>query len=142
MWEKTRDENCKPESPPLGKSPIEQLKEQAVIGRSISIKGELSGEEDLLIQGQVEGKIDFKKNNVTIGKNGHIRADIYGKLISIEGEVQGNLFGDEEIVVRKSAVVRGDMRTPRFSLEDGAKFKGSIDMNPTMEKSSQHQQQK
>jgi len=142
MWKKTKDENSKPESPPLGESPIEQSKEQAIIGRSISIKGELSGEEDLLIQGRVEGKIDFKKNNVTIGKNGHIRADIYGKLISIEGEVQGNLFGDEEIVVRKSAVVRGDMRTPRFSLEDGAKFKGSIDMNPTMEKSSQHQQQK
>ncbi len=142
MWKKTKDENSKPESPPLGESPIEQSKEQAIIGRSISIKGELSGEEDLLIQGQVEGKIDFKKNNVTVGRNGHIRADIYGKLISIEGEVQGNLFGDEEIVVRKSAVVRGDMRTPRFSLEDGAKFKGSIDMNPTMEKSSQHQQQK
>ncbi len=142
MWKKTKDENSKPKSPPLGKSPIEQLKEQAVIGRSISIKGELSGDEDLLIQGRVQGKIDLKKNNVTVGRNGHIIADICGKLIIIEGEVQGNLFGDEEIVVRESAVIRGNMRTPRFSLEDGAKFKGSIDMNPTMEKSSQHQQQK
>ncbi len=142
MWKKTKDENSKPESPPLGESPIEQSKEQAIIGRSISIKGEVSGEEDLLIQGRVEGKIDFKKNNVTVGKNGHIRADICGKLIIIEGEVQGDLFGDEEIVVRESAVIRGNMSTPRFSLEDGAKFKGSIDMNPTMEKSSQHQQQK
>ncbi len=142
MWKKTRDENCKPESPPLGKSPIEQLKEQAVIGRSISIKGELSGDEDLLIQGRVQGKIDLKKNNVTVGRNGQIKADIWGKLIIIEGEVQGNLFGDEEIVVRESAVIRGNLRTPRFSLEDGAKFKGSIEMNPTMEKSSQHQQQK
>ena len=138
MWEKTKDENPKPKSPPLGKSPIEPLKEQAVIGPSISIKGELSGEEDLMIQGRVEGKIDLKKNNVTVGRNGHIKGDIYGKVISIEGEVQGNLFGEEIIVIRESGVVRGNMRTPRFSLEDGAKFKGSIDTILTMEKSSQH----
>ncbi len=138
MWKKTKDENPKPKSPPLGKSPIEQLKEQAVIGPSISIKGELSGEEDLMIQGRVEGKIDLKKNNVTVGRNGHIKGDIYGKIISIEGEVQGNLFGEENIVIRESGVVRGNMRTPRFSLEDGAQFKGSIDTISTMEKSSQH----
>ncbi len=138
MWKKTKDENPKPKSPPLGKSDIEQLKEPAVIGPSISIKGELSGEEDLMIQGRVEGKIDLKKNNVTVGRNGHIKADIYGKVISIEGEVQGNLFGEEKIVIRESAVVRGNMGTPRFSLEDGAQFQGSIDMIPTMEKSSQH----
>jgi cytoskeletal protein CcmA (bactofilin family) len=116
MWKKTKDENSKPESPPLGKSPIEQSKEQAVIGPSISIKGELSGEEDLMIQGRVEGTIELKNNNVTVGRTGHIKADIYGKVISIEGEVQGNLFGEEKIVVRESAVVRGNMRTPRFSL--------------------------
>jgi len=138
MWKKTKDENPKPKSPLLGKSPIEQLKEQAVIGPSISIKGELSGEEDLMIQGRVEGKIDLKKNNVTVGRNGHIKGDIYGKIISIEGEVQGNLFGEENIVIRESGVVHGNMRTPRFSLEDGANFKGSIDTIPTMEKSSQH----
>ncbi len=138
MWKKTKDENPKPKSPPIGKSPIEQLKEQAVIGPSISIKGELSGEEDLMIQGRVEGKIDFKKNNVTVGSNGHIKGDIYGKVISIEGEVQGNLFGEEKIVIRESGVVRGNIRTPRFSLEDGAQFKGSIDTILTMEKSSQH----
>jgi len=138
MWKESKDDNSKPESPPLGKSPIEQSKEQAVIGPSISIKGELSGEEDLMIQGRVEGTIELKNNNVTVGRTGHIKADIYGKVISIEGEVQGNLFGEEKIVVRESAVVRGNMRTPRFSLEDGAKFKGSIDMIRTMEESSQH----
>jgi len=138
MWKKTKDENSKPESPPLGKSPIEQSKEQAVIGPSISIKGELSGEEDVVIQGRVEGTIDLKKNNVTVCRTGHIKADIYGKVISIEGEVQGNLFGEEKIVVRESGVVRGNMRTPRYSLEDGAKFQGSIDMIRTMEESSQH----
>jgi len=138
MWKKTKDEISKPKSPPLGKSPIEQLREPAVIGPSISLKGELSGEEDLMIQGRVEGRIELKKNNVTVGRNGHIKGDIYGKVISIEGEVQGNLFGEEKIVIRESAVVRGNMRTLRFSLEDGAQFKGSIDMIPSMEKSSQH----
>ncbi len=138
MWKRTKDKNPKPKSPPLGKSPIEQLKEQAVIGSSISIKGGLSGEEDLMIQGRVEGKIDLKKNNVTVGRTGHIKGDIYGKVISIEGEVQGNLCGEEKIVIREFAVVRGNMRTPRFSLEDGAKFKGSIELIPRMEKSSQH----
>jgi cytoskeletal protein CcmA (bactofilin family) len=138
IWNKTKNENSKPKSPPVGKSPIEQLKEQAVIGPCISIKDELSGEEDLMIQGRVEGKIDLKKKNVTVGRNGHIEADIYGKVIGIEGEVQGNLFGEEKIVVRESAVVRGNIRTPRFSLKDGAKFKGSIDMIRTMEDSSQH----
>jgi len=142
MWKKTKDEHSKPQSSPLGKSPIKQLKEQAVIGTSISVKGELSGEEDLMIQGRVQGKIDLKKNNVTVGRNGHIIGDIYGKVISIEGEVQGNLFGEEKIVIRESAVVRGNLRTLQFSLEDGAKFKGSIDMIPTVEKSSQHQEKK
>ena len=138
MWKKTKDEISKPKSPPLGKSPIEQLKAPAVIGPSISLKGELSGEEDLMIQGRVEGRIELKKNNVTIGRNGHIKGDIYGKVISIEGEVQGNLFGEEKIVIRESGVVRGNMMTPRFSLEDGAKFKGTIDMIPRMEKGSKH----
>ncbi len=108
---------------------MEQLKERAIIGPSISIKGTLAGEEDLIIQGQVEGKIDLKKNNVTVGKNGRIKADIYGKVISIEGEVEGNLFGEEKIVLRQSGVVGGNMTAPRVNLEDGAKFKGSIDMD-------------
>jgi len=112
MWKETKDENPKPESPPLGKSPMEPLKEQAVIGPSISIKGELSGEEDLMIQGRVEGKIDLKKNNVTVGRNGHIKGDIYGKIISIEGEVQGNVFGEENIVIRESGVVRQKYEDP------------------------------
>ena len=70
-----------------------------------------------------------KNNNITVGRNGRIKADIYGKVISIEGEVEGNLFGDEKIVLRQSGVVRGNMTAPRVNLEDGAKFKGSIDMD-------------
>ena len=134
MWKKTKDENSKPKSPPLGKSPIEQTKEQSVIGRSISIKGEISGEEDLIIQGRVEGKIDLKKNNITVDKSGSIKGDIYGKSITLEGEVEGNLFGEKRIVLQPSGVVRGDMRAPAINLEEGAKFKGNIAMEAWDEK--------
>ncbi len=136
MWKKTKNENSKPKSPPLGKSPIEQLKEQSVIGRSISIKGEISGEEDLIIQGRVEGKIDLKKNNITVDKSGSIKGDIYGKSITLEGEVEGNIFGEKRIVLQPSGVVRGDMRAPAINLEEGAKFKGNIAMEAWDEKQS------
>ncbi len=81
----------------------------------------------MLIQGRVEGRIDLKKNNITVGKSGRIKGDIYGKVISIEGEVRGNLVGEERIVLRQSGRVRGDMRAPRITLEEGAKCKGDID---------------
>lgn len=130
MWKKPEEEEkSESKTPSVRKSPMEQLKERAIIGPSISIKGTLAGEEDLMIQGQVEGKVDLKNNNITVGRSGRIKADIYGKVISIEGEVEGNLFGDEKIVLRQTAVVRGNMIAPRVHLEDGAKFKGSIDMD-------------
>lgn len=110
-----------------------QLKERAIIGSSINVKGTLGGEEDLIIQGHVEGKIKLPNNSVTIGKNGHIQADIHGKVISIEGDVEGNLFASEKIVVRQNGVVRGNMDAPRINLEDGAKFKGSIDMDASID---------
>ena len=128
MWKKPEEENAELPTQRFKKSPIEQLKEKAVVGPSIKIKGELTGEEDLMIQGRVEGRIELKKNNVTVGKNGNVQADIYGKIISVEGEVEGNLFGEEKIIVRESGTVRGNMTAPRVSLEDGAKFKGAIDM--------------
>ncbi len=107
-----------------------------IIGPSISIKGEITGEEDLTVQGQVEGTIDLKKNHVTIGRTGRIKADVYGRSITIEGEVQGNLFGEERIVLQQSGRVRGDMRAPAINLEEGAKFKGNIDMEAWDEKQS------
>ncbi len=101
-----------------------------MIGPTIFIKGELRGEEDLVIEGRIEGKIEFRQNNVTIGKNGRVKADIYGKHISVEGEVQGNLQGEEQLVLRQSSNVRGNITAPRVTLEDGCHFKGSIDMCP------------
>jgi cytoskeletal protein CcmA (bactofilin family) len=131
MFKKPENEYQPPE-PAAGiprSYPVEQRRESATIGPSITIKGDLAGEEDLIIQGRVEGKVDLKQNSITIGKNGRAKADIYGKLISVEGEVEGNLYGQDQIIVRSTGNVRGNLTAPRVSLEDGAKFKGSIDMD-------------
>lgn len=108
-------------------------RERASIGPSISIKGEVTGAEDLLIEGVIEGKITLKDHSVTIGKNARVNADIFGKSIHVEGEVIGNLFGAEYVVVHASGYVRGDITAPRLSLEDGARLKGSIDTDPRAE---------
>lgn len=104
--------------------------ERAIIGPSISIHGDVTGEEDLVVQGRVEGKIDLKQNNVTIGKDGRVKADIYGRRIEVEGEVRGNLFADEQIMVAQTGQVVGNITAPRVTLADGCRFKGSIDMEP------------
>lgn len=109
-------------------NPVEQRQEGATIGPSITIKGDLTGDEDLVIQGRVEGKVDLKQNNLTVGKNGRIKANVFGKLICVEGEVEGDLFGQEQVIVRASGQVRGNISAPRVTLEDGARFKGGIDM--------------
>jgi cytoskeletal protein CcmA (bactofilin family) len=106
----------------------EQLKERATVGPSINIKGEISGEEDLTIQGRVEGTINLNQNNVTIVRDGCVKGDVCAKIISVEGEVEGDLFGEEKVVVREKGVVRGNAMAPRVNIEDGAKFKGNIDM--------------
>lgn len=132
MFKKSETDFHTPETNPIVPRPAqpEPRREGATIGPSISIKGDLTGEEDLLIQGRVEGRVDLKMNSVTVGRNGRVKADIFGKVIGIEGEVIGNLFGQESIVIRQSGNVQGNIASPRVTLEDGCKFKGSIDMEP------------
>ena len=101
-----------------------------VISSTISIKGDLAGEEDLSIEGRFEGKIESRHHRVTVGKSGRIQGDIYGKAIAVEGTVEGNLYGEEQLIVRRSATIRGNIVSPRIVLEDGSNFKGSIDMGP------------
>ncbi len=101
----------------------------AVIGPKIRVKGELVGEEDLLIQGQVEGTIDLKDNNLTVGEQGVIKANVLAKTITIEGDVEGDIFGQERISILASSNVKGNVVADRVTLEDGAKFRGSIDMD-------------
>lgn len=103
----------------------------AMIGPSISIKGEVSGEEDLHIQGKVEGTINLNGNQVSVGDSGKVHADICAKEVRIDGEVTGDISANEMVVISKSGNVRGNIVAPRVTLEDGANFKGSIDMDPS-----------
>lgn len=122
-----------PYSPPSSSersSPSVARRERAVIGTSITIQGDVAGEEDLTIFGTVEGKVDVKGNSVTIGETGRVKADVYGKTIIVEGKVEGNLYGGDQIVLRSSGNVQGNLTSPRVALDDGAHFKGAIDMEP------------
>jgi cytoskeletal protein CcmA (bactofilin family) len=99
------------------------------IGQSIQIKGELSGNEDLTIEGKVDGKIFLKDHNLTVGPNGRITADIHAKNVMVVGEVVGNITVDDKVEVAETGSMEGDIIGPRVVLADGAKFKGSIDMD-------------
>src|SRR5215831_1627423 len=99
------------------------------IGQSIHTKGELNGNEDQTIEGKVEGKVFLKDHNLTIGANGKITAEIQAKTVMIVGEVTGNITADDKVEVAATGSVRGDIQSPRVVLADGAKFKGSIDMD-------------
>lgn len=112
---------------------------RATIGPSIIIKGDLSGDEDLIIEGRVEGKVDLKQHNVTIGSNGRVKADIIGKIVTIEGEVDGNVYAQEQAILRKAGAIRGNISAPRVMLEDGSRFKGSIDMEAREPNSNRHE---
>jgi cytoskeletal protein CcmA (bactofilin family) len=104
--------------------------EGAVIGPSIHIDGDVRGEEDLLIEGEVNGTVQLKNNSLTIGPQGKVRADVYAHTVSVDGYLEGDIYGSERVHIRKSAQIRGNVTSPRVSLEDGAKFKGSIEMDP------------
>jgi cytoskeletal protein CcmA (bactofilin family) len=101
-----------------------------MIGPSIVIKGTVSGDEDLVIQGKVEGTIDLRDPEVSVGQSGKVHADINAKVVKVDGEVSGDISGNEKVVISKSGNVRGNIVAPRVTLEDGAIFKGSIDMDP------------
>ena len=99
------------------------------IGQSIHIKGELTGNEDLTIEGKVEGKVFLKDHHLTVGANGKIVAEIQAKTVMVLGEVTGNITADDKVEVAATGTMRGDIVAPRVVLADGAKFKGAIDMD-------------
>ena len=99
------------------------------IGQSIQIKGELTGNEDLTIEGKVDGKISLKDHNLIIGTNGRITADIQAKTVVVAGEVVGNITAEEKVEVGAAGSMKGDITAPRVVLADGARFKGNIDMD-------------
>ena len=117
-------------SPPRSSASAPSSRDAAVIGPSIHIDGDVRGEEDLLIEGEVSGTVQLKNNSLTIGPQGKVRADVYAHSIYVDGYLEGDAYGSERVNVRKSATVKGNITSPRVSLEDGAKFKGAIEMDP------------
>jgi cytoskeletal protein CcmA (bactofilin family) len=101
------------------------------IGKSVVIKGELNGSEDLTIEGQVDGKIELRQNVLTIGPNGKIKAQVFAKSVVILGEVTGNVTASEKVDIRDNGSVDGDIAAPRVAIAEGAHFRGSIDMQRT-----------
>jgi cytoskeletal protein CcmA (bactofilin family) len=134
MWKKNEARpytHLAPASQPTSVSQPERSRGGlATIGPSIAIKGELTGQEDLEVQGKVEGSITLKKHRVLVSETGRVNADIHAKSIRVGGEVKGNLLGEDEVIILHTGRVEGDIKASRVVLEDGSKFKGSIDMEP------------
>ena len=97
------------------------------IGKSVVIKGELNGSEDLTVEGQVEGKIELKDHVLTIGPNGKIKAQVFAKAVIVLGEVNGNVTASEKVDIRDGGSVDGDIVSPRVAIAEGAHFRGSVD---------------
>jgi len=98
------------------------------IGKSVVIKGDLNGSEDIIIEGQVEGKIELKEHVLTIGPNGKIQAEVFAKTLIVLGEVNGNIAASEKVEIRDGGSVDGDIVSPRIAIAEGAHFRGSVDM--------------
>jgi len=141
MWK--RDEAVRPASgqpaapqapAPAGASgpraEVSQKRESDIvnIGKSVVIKGELNGSEDLTIEGQVEGTIQLRDHVLTIGANGRIKAQVFAKAVIVLGEVTGNVTASEKVDIRDNGSVDGDIIAPRVAIAEGAHFRGAVDM--------------
>jgi cytoskeletal protein CcmA (bactofilin family) len=103
--------------------------ESSYLGTSIRVKGELSGKEDLVIQGQIKGKILLDENNLVIEEKGNVQAEIQAKRVTIRGKIEGNVFASEKVTITKDGRMTGEITASRISIEDGAQFKGSVKMD-------------
>ena len=145
MWK--RDEAVRPPSTPAAATPAvpgdavpgppplpaQELRRQferdrVQIGKSVILKGELTGSEDLAIEGQIEGKIELRDHVLTIGPNGKIHAQIFAKSVVVLGEVHGNITASEKVDIRDNGSVDGDLTAPRVAIAEGAQFRGKVDM--------------
>src|SRR5438445_365201 len=115
--------------------------EQATIGRSLVIKGEVTGSESLYIDGKIEGTINLTDNRVTIGRNGVVHANITAREVVIMGKVQGNLQCSDRVDIRSEGSLTGDVITQRISVEDGAVLKGGVEVRSSEQKSQKPQSQ-
>lgn len=102
--------------------------DSSIVGPSMLVQGDMTGDEDLVVQGRVEGSITLKKHLVTVGKDGRVNATVNAQSIRVEGTVEGELRGKEQVIVTRTGSVSGNIVAPRVTLEDGCRFKGAIDM--------------
>ncbi len=147
MWKATRkeDEFSTPAPEPAAKPaytpatpvarPAESIRPEAprsvdiaTIGKSVVVKGELSGSEDLYVDGEVEGSISLRGQSLTIGPNGRVHANVEARNVIVHGRIDGNIKASDRVELRKSASLSGDISTARVAIEEGAFFKGSIDI--------------
>lgn len=130
MWKKSEPEVSSQTTPqiPTPVRPENADARKARIGAGLLLKGELCGEEDVIIEGRLEGKITLKQHSVIIEESGRVDADITANSICVAGEVHGNLHGTEQVVLLKTGRVEGNIHAKSVTLETGAQFKGSIDM--------------
>jgi cytoskeletal protein CcmA (bactofilin family) len=115
--------------------------DQATIGRSLVIKGEVTGSEALFIDGRVEGTINFPDNRVTVGRNGIVAANIVAKEVVIMGKVQGNVECADRLDIRSEGILSGDVITHRISVEEGAMIKGGVEVRNPEKKDQKSQNQ-
>ncbi|MEO8098818.1 MAG: polymer-forming cytoskeletal protein [Acidobacteriota bacterium] len=111
--------------------PVETSRGNAVLGKSVIVKGQIFSREDLTIDGEVEGNVELQEHRLTVGPNGKVMASIKAREIVIIGTVHGNVEASDKIDIRKDAKLVGDIRTARIVIEDGAYFKGNIDIVKT-----------
>lgn len=145
MWKQQTDEKPAPAIPPTqptltppsapvsskeNRLPAFRADVAAHIGKSVIVKGELSGSEDLYLDGQVEGAIELQNHTLVVGPNGRVRASVSARELVVHGKVEGNVIGTERVELKSSCTLTGDIATPRIIIEDGAVFKGSVDPRP------------
>ncbi len=130
MFRKTEDEggNEIASPPKIGQARPVRAKNVSVIGPTLVFKGELSADEDLVIEGNIEGTIAHHKKHLTIGKQGRVRADIHACSVIVEGRLVGDIFSEGVVSLASGADVEGDIVCGRIVMEDGARFRGRIEM--------------
>lgn len=117
-----------PPKAPKMPDPDVRKRNVSVIGPTLKFRGELSANEDLVIEGEIEGTIAHQDKNLTIGPQGRVKADIHASIVEIHGQVEGDVRGDQLVKMYRSSVVQGNVFAPRLVMEDGAHFSGTVDM--------------
>src|SRR5438477_1886637 len=115
-------------SAPVAAAPKSVPQDEATIGKSLVVKGEVTGSESLYIDGKVEGSINLPGNRVTVGRNGQVAANILAREVVVLGKVRGNINASDRVDIRSEGSLTGDVAAARISIEDGAYFKGGIDI--------------